>query len=238
MPEIPLSSTAPAPRTIRVVVADDHPIVRRGIMTELAQHTDMEVAGEAVNGYEVLLQIQTRQVDVLVLDINMPGLRPTQVLRQFTTLQSPPQVLVLTAHNDPEHIIALLKAGAKGYALKEEPPDAIIGAVRAVARGETWLSASVMACLVSHSVQQPEDDLPRLSERETEVLEQLVHGKDNQEIGDALSISERTVRFHLRNIYIKLGIQRRGEAIAWGLREYMPGKHRKWDRGSAEICAK
>src|SRR3954466_3065236 len=94
------SSVAPTPpRAIRVMVADDHPIVRRGIMTELAQHSDVEVAGEAVNGYEILRQIQARQVDVLVLDINMPGLRPVEVLRQLMSFQSPPRVLVLTAHN-------------------------------------------------------------------------------------------------------------------------------------------
>jgi DNA-binding NarL/FixJ family response regulator len=125
--------------------------------------------------------------------------------------------MILTAHIDLEHILALFKAGARGYMLKDEALGTIAAAVRAVASGETWMSAAIMECLVDHAASELADE-PGLSVRESEVLRQLVTGKENREIGVALHISERTVRFHLRNIYDKLGVQRRAEAIAWGVR--------------------
>lgn len=205
---------------IQIMIADDHPIVRRGIANELSQHPDMEVLGEAANGNDVLQSLQTHAFDVLVLDINMPGMRAVDLLHQLSSHPKPPQTLILTAHNDPEHILAMLKAGAKGYMLKDELPETIIAAVRAVARGETWLSPSLLSSMIMYTTGAPiETPGPMLSSRETEVLSLLVEGRDNREIGGELCISERTVRFHLRNIYDKVGVRGRGEAIAWGVRQ-------------------
>lgn len=210
--------------TINVVIADDHPIVRAGIAMQLSHHADIDVRGQAANGEEALHLVQLHQPDVLVLDVHMPGMASVDVLQQTQRLPSPPRVLILTAHNDIESVLALLRAGAKGYLLKDEEPSAITAAVRAVASGQTWLSAAIMASMVEHTTREtPKPDEPDLSVREIEVLRLLADGQDNQEIGDKLGISERTVRFHLRNIYDKLGVQRRGSAIAWAVRQHLGG---------------
>ena len=209
----------PAEAAIRVMIADDHPIVRRGIANELSRHHDVELVSEANNGDDVVRRVCSLALDVLVLDINMPGASTIDILSQIKRLPSAPAVLILTAHSDAEYIMGMLKAGAKGYMLKDESPETIATAVRKVARGETWLSSSVMNCVVSYSVQRSEEtpEAP-LSVRELDVLGLLVQGLDNQEIGDELCISERTVRFHLHNIYDKLAIRGRSEAIVWGMR--------------------
>jgi DNA-binding NarL/FixJ family response regulator len=202
--------------TIRVVVADDHPIVRAGIASELSRHSDVEVCGAAEDGNEALQLAQTIEPDVLVLDISMPGLPTMEVLHHLRTLPKPPRTLILTAYADPDYVVTMLRAGARGYLLKDEEPATITAAVRAVAHDETRLSPAVMTGLVDHTVKETgRPGLLNLSEREIEVLRLLAEGQDNQEIGAALGISERTVRFHLRNIYDKLGVRRRGEAIAW-----------------------
>jgi DNA-binding NarL/FixJ family response regulator len=206
-----------APPTIRVVVADDHPVVRAGVVHALARHPDMSLLGEASNGRMAVEMVQTLEPDVLVLDINMPGMTAADVVRQTRSQERRTRVLVLTTHDDIDNIRAMLKAGAGGYLLKDEDSSAISRAVRTVARGDTWISASVTANVVNYTLHEPEETPESLlSERELDVLRQLAAGKDNQEIGDVLSISERTVRFHLRNIYDKLGM-RRGEAIAWSV---------------------
>lgn len=204
---------------IRVVVADDHPIVRSGITAHLDSHRDIEVVGEAVDGDTALQLARRMRPDVVVLDINMPGRRTVDVVAELVAMPISTSVLILTAHNDLEHILALLKSGAKGYVLKDEEPSTIIAAVRSVAAGRTWVSPGVMATMVDHTVRDKADDDPSaLSSRELEVLHLLSNGRDNQEIGRALNISERTVRYHLHNIYDKLGVQRRAEAIAWAVR--------------------
>jgi DNA-binding NarL/FixJ family response regulator len=206
---------------IRVLVADDHPIVRHAITQQLSQQPDIEVRGQAGTAQDALSQIQSLAFDVVMLDINMPGRRTIDVVREIVTLPHCPRVMILTGHNDPEYIMAMLKAGAKGYVLKDESPENISVAVRAVARGEVWLSGPVLMQVVNHQVSEPEEPvMPLLSARESQVLAQLIQGKDNQEIADHLGISERTVRFHLRNIYDKLGVRGRGEAMAWGIREH------------------
>lgn len=206
---------------IRVLVADDHPIVRRAIAHELSQQLDIEVRGQAMNGQDALCQIHALALDVVLLDINMPGPRTIDVLKEITMLPNSPRVVILTAHDEPEYIMAMLKAGAKGYVLKDESPENISVAVRAAARGEVWLSPPVLMHVVNYQVSEPaEPAAPLLSPREQEVFAQLIQGKDNQEIADHLCISERTVRFHLGNIYDKLGVRSRGEAMAWGIREH------------------
>jgi DNA-binding NarL/FixJ family response regulator len=213
--------TNPSPNSrIRVVIADDHPIVRSGIAGQLSLEPDIEVQGQAVDGGEALRLVHNLLPDVLILDINMPGIRSVDVIQQLQTMPRPPHVLILTAHNDIESVLILLKAGAKGYVLKDEEPQAITTAVRAVAQGRTWLSAAVMTSMVDHTTRDAlKTDTRELSSREVEVLRLLAEGRENQDIGDILGISERTVRYHLRNIYDKLDVQTRGAAIAWAVRQ-------------------
>lgn len=203
---------------VRVLIADDHPVVRAGLRAELTRHADMHVVGEATNGDSALRMLQKFAVEVLLLDVSMPGIPATALLQQIAALPAPPRVLIVSAHSDVEHILAMLKAGATGYLLKDEDPTTITTAIRTVACGRTWMSAAVMSTVVAHSVKEAVKPVESsLSSREIEVLGHLSEGKDNQEIGKALYISERTVRFHLRNIYDKLQL-RRGEAIAWSVR--------------------
>lgn len=204
---------------IRVILADNHPIVRAGMKYELNRHIDMQVLGEAGDGEQTLQLARNLAADVLVLDTDMSGIDCVTLLQSINALPQPPRVLIVTAQKDAELILRLLRVGAAGYLLKDEEPATITLALRAVARGDTWISPCVTASIVSRAVTNPSPTamLP-LSVREIEVLEALAEGKDNQSIGQALNISERTVRFHLRNIYDKLNV-RRSQAIVWWLRQ-------------------
>lgn len=213
------STRAADAQVIQVVVADDHPIVRSGITNELSRQPDIVVIGAVTNGDDALQVVRKLAPDVLVLDINMPGLPAVEVVCQVARLPKPTRTLILTAYGDLEYVLAMLKAGAQGYILKDEDPAMITAAVRSVAQGGIWLSAEVADSVLHHTLGETSPDAHGLSARELEVLRYLAEGKDNCQIGDALGISERTVRYHLRNIYDKLGVQRRGEAIAWAARQ-------------------
>lgn len=205
---------------MRVLLADDHPGVRSGIRNELARHADIEVIGEAVDGDEALRLAQTLQPDVLLLDLAMPGLKAVQIIRQLRARPAPPRVLVLTAHRDNELVLGMLHAGATGYLLKDEDPAAIVDGVRAAARGRPWLSAAVVETLAKHAAEEgTPPTAPELSAREMEVLRLLARGYSNQKIATELGVTERTVRHHLHNLYDKLGVKGRGEAIARAARE-------------------
>ncbi len=201
---------------IRVIVADDHPIVRSGIKNELLRYPDIQVLNEAANGQEAINQAEALQPDVLLLDINMPGLKAVQVVQQLRALPNPPEVLILTAYGDEELVMALLKAGARGYLLKDDDPCMIIEGVRTVAQGQTYLSQTVATSVVEYIIQggtqSPE---PTLSGREIEVLKLVAQGWSNTQIAQALEISEGTVKNHLTNLYNKVGVHSRAELVVW-----------------------
>ncbi|MGD8760247.1 MAG: response regulator transcription factor [Anaerolineales bacterium] len=214
------------PSPVGVVIADDHPIVRSGIRNELASHSDIVLLGEAVDGDEALHQAQALRPDVLLLDINMPGLRAVQVVRELCEMDSPPRVLVLSAFGDLEYVLAMLKAGAAGYMLKDEDPSTITEGVRAVVQGETWLSSAVSAGLVAYALESEDDPVKQnLSARETEVLGLLARGLANERIAESLCISTGTVKNHVSNIYEKLRVQSRAEAVAWAWQHGIVTKH-------------
>ncbi|MDW8325349.1 MAG: response regulator transcription factor [Anaerolineales bacterium] len=217
------------PVPLRVLLADDHPVVRTGLRNELARHPDIEVIGEAVNGDEALHLAETLQPDVLVLDLAMPGLKPVQVIRRLRARPAPPHILVLTAHGDKELVQGMLQAGATGYLLKDEDPAAIVDGVRAVAQGRPWLSPAVAESLAGQPVGAEKELVAEkqgapLSVRELAVLRLLASGKTDQEIGRKLGIAERTVRYRLRNIYDKLGVNSRVEAVAWAVKQGLTGE--------------
>ena len=204
---------------IRVVMIDDHPIVRSGIRMLLERAGDIIVVGEADRGDEAVKMVQDLQPHVLLLDMEMPGKDGLTVAREVKDAALDVRVLALSAHDDEEYIMNLLQIGAAGYLTKEEALDTIVDAVRGVARGEEgWLSRRAAARITTATRKQPQNKLLDLTEREEEVVTLLADGHTNNEIADLLHVTERTVRFHLRNIYDKLNVNSRAAAISWALK--------------------
>jgi len=211
---------------IRVLIADDHPAIRAGLVGELAGDPDIEVVGQAADGEETLRLAEALEPDVVLLDIVMPGLRAPEVVRRLLVAQPELRVLVLTAYGEEGLVLGLLRAGARGYLLKDEELGTVVKAVQGVMRGETWLSPKVAGTVVARAVaaanSTDEGDGPAemgLTERQMEVLRLLARGKSNVEIGRELGISERGVRYHLSNIYSKLGVSSRAGAMSWAARK-------------------
>ena len=210
-------------QSIRVVLADDHHVVRSGIRGELEKHPDIEIVGEAADGEEALALARKLQPDILLLDINMPGIQGmevTEMLNEGTavspslddSLPFPPHVLILSAYCEQEYVYSLFAAGAKGYLLKDEHPDRIVSGIRQVMRGEPALSLPVQKLLLTRR----QSDDHELSLRELEVLRLMAKGHTNEEIADELIIAIGTVKNHVTNIYRKLpNVRTRSEAVAW-----------------------
>lgn len=204
---------------IQIVLADDHPVVRSGIRNLLESQHDIAVVGETSNGTDVLDLIRELEPDIVILDMQMPGLTGVEVARQLKAARSSVRVLALSAHDDIQYIRNLLANGASGYLMKEEAADTIVEAVRGIARGENgWLSRRVAAQMSDWTM----NDTPgkhRLTEREMDVLALIVEGLSNQEIGRRLSISEKTVEKHTGSIFSKLNVTSRVEAAVLAVQE-------------------
>lgn len=204
---------------IKVLLVDDHPVVRSGIRTLIEQVPDIDVIGEASTGAEALKMTRELTPDVLLLDMEMPDISGNQVANQLLKEGSSVRILALSAHDDRQYIQELLSIGAAGYLVKEEVPEAIIEAVRGVARGEQgWVSRRIAAQL-SNWMRDDVLEKTELTPREVEVLKTVVAGKTNQEIGLTLGISEKTVEKHLEGIFTKLGVASRVEAAVLAVRE-------------------
>lgn len=208
---------------VRAVLADDHAVVRKGIRDFLEEAGDIEVVAEAVSGAEaVALTLQLRP-DVVVLDIQMPALSGVEAARQIKAQAPEVGVLVLTAYDDDPYIFAMLQAGASGYVLKNAPSEELVRAVRAVARGESALdpavSARVLAQLASGKPSGAQTAVEGLTERELAVLRLAARGQTNRAIGRQLGISDRTVQGHLANIFGKLGVNTRTEAVLLAMKQ-------------------
>lgn len=203
----------------KVLLVDDHPVVRSGIRSLLEKVSDIEVVGEASNGTEALRMAKELEPDVMLLDMEMPDLNGNQVALQLQKEKSPVRILALSAHDDKQYIKELLANGAAGYLVKEEVPETIIEAVRGVSRGEQgWVSRRV-AAMLSTWMREETQQRTELTPREVEVLRAVVAGKTNQEIGLSLGISEKTVEKHLEGIFSKLGVASRVEAAVLAVRE-------------------
>jgi DNA-binding NarL/FixJ family response regulator len=210
--------TANAMPPIRVLLADDHPVLRKGIRTILEMEDDITVVAEAGDGEEALRLVQETAPDVLVLDVSMPKKSGLDVIKALTAQQVDTHILVLSAYDDENFITEMIEAGAAGYLLKREALETIVEAVRGVSVGETgWFSKAIIEKIIQQAQKQPSTQ-PKLTEREKEILQYLAQGWKNVQIANKLNISERTVRYHLRNIYDKVGADSRGMAIAWGVR--------------------
>ncbi|HAY36750.1 MAG: response regulator transcription factor [Rhodothermales bacterium] len=201
---------------IRVVLADDHPVVRGGVKNMLVENDDIDVVGEASDGAQALKMVRDLQPDVLLLDMEMPIKPGIEVARDLAQEQHPTRILALSAYDDDEYIFGLLDAGAAGYLTKDEAPLIIVEAVRGVAQGEDdWISRRVADKMVRRRRTHLERNSADLSGREWEVLKLVGKGLTNPEIGDLLFISEGTVKNHVSHIYEKLGFRTRAEAVAW-----------------------
>jgi DNA-binding NarL/FixJ family response regulator len=205
--------------TIRVVIADDHPIVRSGIRQLLERAVDIQVVGEAASGEEALVQVKELVPDILILDMELPEMSGVVVAQQLQQSKSGVKILVLSAHDDPLYIHQLLEAGVSGYLVKEEAPQVIVDAIRGVANGEQgWVSRSIAARMTSW-VRGDEDGGIKFTTREMEVLRLVTEGKTNQNIALQLGISEKTVEKYLFAIFQKLGVSSRTEVAVYAVRE-------------------
>lgn len=203
---------------IRVLMADDHPVVRGGIRTLLETSDLIDVVGEAGSGREALQMVDDLQPDILLLDMEMPDMSGVEVSRQLKKKRAGVKVLVLSAYNDPQYIRSVLSNGAAGYLTKDEAPEFILEAINGVWRGqEGWLSRKVAAQMTIWTREEPED--LGLTPREMQCLRGVVDAKTNQEIGLSLGISDKTVEKHLESIFNKLGVSSRVEAAVLAVRE-------------------
>jgi NarL family two-component system response regulator LiaR len=207
---------------IRVVLADDHALVRQGIRQFLDGADDMTVVGEAADGREALQLVERLQPDVAVLDIQMPGMNGIDATREITNRFPQVRVLILTAYDDDPYVFALLHEGASGYLLKSADPDEFVDAVRKVHGGQSVLSPEVtdkvLQQLRTGGPAASADQLEALTSREIEVLRLAADGLTNRAIGQQLGISDRTVQGHLANIYGKMGVASRTEAVTEALK--------------------
>jgi DNA-binding NarL/FixJ family response regulator len=201
--------------SIRVLIADDHPLVRSGLCTALQTEPDIVVAGEASDGDEAQRQCAALQPDVLVLDLNMDGPPATATLAAVRERCPRTRVLILTAYDDDVYVRGVVLAGAMGYVLKDEAPEALVQAVRTVAQGGTWFSRSLVENLVLQA-EQGESDAPPLTERESQIIQLIAQGWDNARIAGELCLSEQTIRNYVSRLYGKIGVQTRAEAVVWG----------------------
>ncbi len=201
---------------IRVLLADDHEPVLEGLRSLLEAEGDMQVTGTATTAEQLLGALTRQSPDVVVLDLELPTLGGLECLRRIRAEQRPVRVLVLTAYSDGASMRAALEGGADGYALKTEPPQATVSSIRQVCRGQLVFPLAAKRWLLGRAAPP---DSAQLTERERETLALVAEGKTNAQIARRLRVSENTVKFHLQNLYLKLGVTNRTEAAALFLKE-------------------
>ncbi len=202
-------------RVIRILVADDHPAVRDGLIAMLSTQSDFRVVGQASTGSEVIANIEIAQPDVMLLDLEMPELYGLDVMRLVASDHPELKILVFTAFDDDERMVAAVQAGAKGYLLKGSQRDEIFNAIRVISQGGSHLQPEAASKLMRLTISEaPQADWSPLTARELEVLELLARGMTNKEIATELVITVRTVKFHVSSILRKLDAGNRTEAVS------------------------
>ena len=209
---------------IRIIVADDHAVMRRGLRLVLEQQVDFQVIGEANDGREAMSMVESLKPDVAVLDITMPNLNGIDAARQIGARQPGVAVVILSMHADEGYVLRALKAGARGYLLKESPEADFIQAIRAVSTGKAFFSPAVSRMLVEDYVRQLqdkdiEDSYELLTPREREVLQLIAEGKSNKDVANLLDLSLYTVETHRSNILEKLNLHSVPELILYAVRK-------------------
>jgi DNA-binding NarL/FixJ family response regulator len=203
---------------IRILLADDHSLVRHGFRMILSAQPDMEVAGEAGNGREAVELAQKLKPDVVVMDVTMPELNGIEATRRLIELSPRTRVLALSMHKDAVYVREILRAGARGYLLKDSADADLLAAVRAVAKGEGYLSPGVSDAVLSDYRRHVTDPLDLLTTREREVLQLIAEGKTNKEIATSLTLSVYTVEAHRGRVMEKLNLHSTGELVRFAVR--------------------
>jgi NarL family two-component system response regulator LiaR len=204
---------------IRVLIVDDHPVVRQGLRYMLEQRPDIEVIGEGSDGEQAIALVTDLLPDVILLDLLMPKMEGISVVREIKRLAPNTQIIILTSYYEDDQIFNTIKAGALSYLLKESSTLELVEAIRAAARGESQLHPRVAARLLHEMRQQEQSPLKDLTPRELEVLTSIARGRSNQEIAAELVISEPTVRMHVANILSKLHLTDRTQAAIYALQK-------------------
>jgi two-component system, NarL family, response regulator LiaR len=222
-------------QAIRVLIVDDHTIVRKGIRALLAEIEGIEVVGEADNGQEAIAQADILHPDVILMDLAMPKMDGIEATRQIKTSQPESRILVMTSFAADDKVFPAIKAGALGYLLKESAPEDLVQAIRQIHRGESSLHPTI-ARKVLQEITHPPDRPPTpnpLTEREAEVLRLVAQGLSNQDIARKLNISDPTVRTHVSNIMSKLHLATRIQAALYALREGLVSLDAGVERGAS-----
>jgi DNA-binding NarL/FixJ family response regulator len=207
--------------TVRLVVADDHPVVRDGIVGMVSSDPQIEVVGEASDGAEAVALVRAFDPDVVLMDLRMPASDGVVAIRELTRLDARCRVVVLTTYDSDADVLPAIEAGATGYLLKDATREELLRAIHAAAAGRAELAPSVVSRLVDR-VRGPEASL--LSPRELEVLALVADGATNRQVGARLHVSEATVKTHLLNVYAKLGVGDRAAAVGEGFRRGLLGQ--------------
>ena len=205
------------PDPIGVLLVDDHLVVRQGLRAFLEVQDDIVVVGEAGDGDAALALILELQPDVVLLDLQMPGMSGVEVLQAMRARGAAARVLVFTSFTQPEAVLPAMRAGAAGYVYKDVEPASLAQGIRSVHAGQTLLADDVAAVLVAGGAGSSSGS-SGLTEREGDVLRELAQGRSNREIARALVVSEKTVKTHVSNILLKLGVQDRTQAALWAVR--------------------
>lgn len=205
--------------TIKVLLVDDHQVVRRGLRTFLEVQDDIDVVGEASNGAEGVDRAEELRPDIVLMDVKMPGMDGIDALRRLRELDNPARVLIVTSFTEQRTVVPALRAGAVGYVYKDVDPEALAAAIRSVHAGHVLLQPEVAGALLSQEEAAPgQGRAGSLTEREREVLALIADGRSNREIARALVLSEKTVKTHVSNILMKLDLADRTQAALWAVR--------------------
>jgi DNA-binding NarL/FixJ family response regulator len=203
-------------KAVRVLIVDDHPMVREGLRALLGSVEAMEVAGEAANGAEAIQQATATLPDVILMDLHMPGMTGIEAIRLILAEHPQIGIIVLTMLDDDDSVFAAMRAGARGYVLKGADQGEVLRALTSVAHGEAIFSPSIAARMMHYFAQRPPQApataFPDLTEREREILAMIARGQTNQEIAEALVIAPKTVSNHVSNIFLKLQVVDRAQA--------------------------
>ena len=215
-----------------MVIADDQRLFANGLARIIGIQTDMEVVGEAHTGEEAISLCLHEEPDVVLMDLSMPGIGGLSATRKILSLLPRTRVLILTVHTDDAHVFQGIKAGARGYILKDCTPEELTRAIRTVHAGETIMAQDIARKTLTtfESIRSNTEITPNLTERELEVIKALAQGKSNKEIAQTLGISEKTVRNHASNIYNKLHIFDRTQAVIYAIRRGIVGLDDLGDR--------
>lgn len=204
-------------RAIRLLVVEDHDVVRHGLVALLRGYSDVEVVGSAGSGPEALAQIARSRPDLVLLDLQMPGMNGLEVLEHIREMPAPPHVIVLTAHGEDDLVLGAVRGGADGYVLKNARPEELMAAIRSVAEGGQRFDEVVVRAFLKEDEHQR--DLKLLTSREREILRLVANGHSNRQIAQLLFLSVATVKDNLESVYRKLGVSDRAHAVAVALRK-------------------